>query len=186
MKFCITIITCVLLSVALQGQTAFSLKLKDTAGKEYDLSELKKNNGSVLVFLSPECPICQKYTLTLNQIEKEFLAQGIKFYGIFPGVNFKTRDINKFAKKYGITMPLLLDPSYVLTKSVAATVTPEVMLFNADGVVQYDGKVDNWFEDIGKRRTVITEYYLKDALSGLLNGTEIKVKRTTPVGCFIF
>lgn len=169
-----------------KAQTAFSFKLKSTHGKEYDLSELKKNKGSVLVFLSPECPICQKYTLTLNQIEKEFLARGIKFYGIVTGVNFKTRDINRFANKYGITMPILLDPAYALTKSVAATVTPEVMLFNADGVLLYDGKVDNWYESIGSRRTVITEFYLKDALTGFLNGTEIKVKRTTPVGCFIF
>jgi peroxiredoxin len=173
-------------AIASKAQSAFSFKLEDTAGKEYDLSELKNNKGSVLVFLSPECPICQKYTLTINQIEKAYLAQGIKFYGIVPGKNFKNKVINKFAKDYGLTMPILLDPDYVLTKSVGATVTPEVMLFNPQAAVQYDGKVDNWFEDIGSRRTVITEFYLKDALNGLISGTDIKVKRTNPVGCFIF
>lgn len=169
-----------------KAQTAFTIKLKATYGKVYDLSELKKNKASVLVFLSPECPICQKYTLTINQIQQDFSLQGVAFYGIVPGKNFKNKTINKFAKDYGLSMPILLDPDYVLTKSVGATVTPEVILFNPDGIMQYAGKVDNWYESIGSRRTVITEFYLKNAISGLINGTEINVKRTTPVGCFIF
>lgn len=152
----------------------------------YDLSELKKNKGSVLVFLSPECPICQKYTLTINQIQQAFSSQGVAFYGIVPGKNFKNKTINKFAVDYGLNMPILLDPDYVLTKSVGATVTPEVILFNADGVMQYAGKVDNWYESIGNRRAVITELYLKDAINSLLSGQLVKVKRTIPVGCFIF
>lgn len=186
MRVTIVIIAICCFAFLSKAQTAFSIKLKATDGKMYDLSELKKNKGSVLVFLSPECPICQKYTLTINQIQQAFSSQGVAFYGIVPGKNFKNKTINKFAVDYGLNMPILLDPDYVLTKSVGATVTPEVILFNADGVMQYAGKVDNWYESIGNRRAVITELYLKDAINSLLSGQLVKVKRTIPVGCFIF
>jgi peroxiredoxin len=171
---------------ALKAQLLPVFTIKDTQGKAYNLSELKNNKASVLVFMSPECPICQKYTLTINQLAQAYEAKGVKFYAVFPGKNFKKKDINTFAKEYAITMPLLLDPSYALTKGVGATVTPQVQLFNPTGEMLYSGKVDNWYEDIGKRRTVITEKYLEDAMDALLAGTPVKVKQTNPVGCFIF
>ncbi|UPT69244.1 MAG: redoxin domain-containing protein [Sphingobacteriales bacterium JAD_PAG50586_3] len=122
----------------------------------------------------------------MNQLQQAFSAQGVNFYGIIPGTNFSNDTIAYFAKNYNINMPLLVDPDYFLTQSIGATVTPEVVLLNPSAVVLYAGKVDNWYESIGTRRTVITQFYLKDALNSMLAGTPVKVKRTTPVGCFIF
>jgi hypothetical protein len=51
--------------------------------------------------------------------------------------------------------------------------------------VIYSGKIDNWFEDIGKRRTIITEFYLQDALNSVIRHREPAIKETKPVGCFI-
>lgn len=161
-------------------------KLKDMAGKEYDLAQLKNNKGSVIIFLSPECPLCQKYSLTFNKLQKDYEAKGIKFYGIIPGTNYSAAVVNGYAKKYKVSMPLLADATYGFTKDMGATVTPQVMLFNSTGAKIYSGKIDNWYETIAKRRTVITEHYLKDAMDTLLKGETVKTKVTTPVGCFIF
>lgn len=49
----------------------------------------------------------------------------------------------------------------------------------------YAGKIDNGFENIGKKRQVVTEHYLRDALESILLQKEIEIKETQPVGCFI-
>ena len=45
--------------------------------------------------------------------------------------------------------------------------------------------MDNWLGELGRRRQVITEFYLKDAIESYLNEEEIKIKKTKAIGCFI-
>jgi hypothetical protein len=51
--------------------------------------------------------------------------------------------------------------------------------------ILYRGRIDNSFVSPGKKRRVVTEHYLTAALSQILEGKEITVKKTQPTGCFI-
>jgi len=44
---------------------------------------------------------------------------------------------------------------------------------------------DNWLGELGRRRSFITEYYLKDALMSYQSGAAIKTPKTKAIGCFI-
>lgn len=139
------------------------------------------------VFLSESCPICQNQTISLKKLHEEYKTRGVSIIGVFPKEQLSDAEtINKFAKKYKIPFELIKDENQTLTKKLKATITPEVFLIRKKTQqVLYSGKVDNGFERVGKRRQVITEAYLRDALESVFNNEKIKVASTQPVGCFI-
>lgn len=141
--------------------------------------------NSVTVFYSTTCPICQKTTLTLKELKSKYEPQGISFQLIFPSRYDTKQKIKKFEKLYQIPFPFSMDHQKQITGQLNATVTPQAILTDSIGNILYSGKIDNWFENIGQRRTIITEHYLDDAISSYLKGEEIKIKKTEPVGCII-
>lgn len=174
-----------LLLSAFTATDIFSFTLRDSNNAAFKLSALKANKASVLMFLSPECPLCQSYSLTLTQLEKEFQEKGVRFYGIIPDVSFSNAVVNAYAQQYHMRMPMLRDDNRAVTNLLAAKVTPEVVVVNSNGAVVYQGRIDNWAYELGKKRRVITEHNLKDALTAIVSNQPIAVKKTKAIGCFI-
>jgi peroxiredoxin len=141
----------------------------------------------VVVFLSETCPICRQSTKALNRLAETFTRQGVVFTGIFPNASISTAATRSaFAKKYKLTFPLIADPDYRITDALQASITPEVFIRHIKtGKVVYQGKIDNQFETVGKRRQQITEHYVENVLISILQGREPDVKHTDPIGCFI-
>lgn len=139
---------------------------------------------TVVVFFSPECPLCQNYTLTLNEIQAKYKDK-VDVIAIFPGTEYSLESIKTFKMKYHILFSLWKDEKMELVKALSAKVTPEVFLFDASGKIRYQGRIDNWAYEVGRKRKVITQHDLRDALVSVLNHQEIKVKQTKAIGCFI-
>lgn len=139
---------------------------------------------TVLIFLSPECPLCQNYTLTLNTLQEQFSPQ-VSFIGIVPGNYFTNHIIREFKQSYAVRFEILRDPNKALTRRLGATVTPEVVVLNKLGNVLYQGRIDNWAYEVGRKRKQITQHDLRDVLNALLNNQKITIKRTKAIGCFI-
>lgn len=142
---------------------------------------------SVYVFLSETCPICQNQTLTLRQLYTSYAQKGVSFTGLFPNEEFSTPEsIAKFGKKYKLEFELKGDEGQKMVSRFGASITPQVYVVrNSTQEVLYQGRIDNGFEGIGKKRQVITAFYLRDALESILNSLPVAVKQTQPVGCYI-
>jgi thiol-disulfide isomerase/thioredoxin len=138
----------------------------------------------VYVFLSPECPLCQNYTRTLNQLEQNYAGK-LTIYGIVPGKTWKTTDLTAFQSKYHIAFPLQIDRDLRLVHSLHATTTPEAILMKADNTVAYQGAIDNWYKTLGKAQNHPTQNYLQDAIDYTLRHETPPVQKTSPVGCLI-
>jgi peroxiredoxin len=173
---------CCFVSVSVCGQ---AIILKDVKGKPFALNEKVKGEARVYYFLSPECPLCQSYSLTIRNLYKEFSNRPIEMIGIIPGTDFSTVTISEYEVKYKIPMKLLRDEQLTLVKKYNATITPEVVVIDAAGIVKYQGRIDNWAYELGKKRKVITEHNLRDALHSLLNHQPVRVTKTKAVGCYI-
>lgn len=161
------------------------LKLPAIDGSIFSFKELQTNKASVLIFLSPDCPLCQNYSLTISQLEGRYAKGGIKFYGIFPGKWYSIHEIKEFSRDYKLNISMLLDSNKVLSRLIKATVTPEAIVLNNVGKVLYQGRIDNWMYAVGRKRTVITKHELSDALEAIVNKKPILVSKTQPVGCLI-
>ncbi|MBE5319204.1 redoxin domain-containing protein [Pedobacter sp. MR2016-19] len=156
-----------------------TIKLINLNGRE---SGINLDKSVVIVFLSPECPLCKNYLPGLVNLRNS--NKSINFYGVISGTSYSLKEINKLKNEYGINFDLLIDRDKGLSKYLGATTTPEVFLINKMGAITYSGLIDNWSSSLGQKRLVITEKYLEEAIKDLSNGKQI-FKKTIPVGCLI-
>lgn len=157
-----------------------SFHLTDKNGKDTGLAPGKL---TVLLLWSPECPLCQNYAPVTAKLQLKY--PGVAFYGIIPGAAYTTKEVDEFSRKYKVNFPVLIDKKHSLTKYIKGTTTPEVLVINRMGAITYRGLIDNWAVSLGKKRQVITENYLDDALSQLMTAKTSIYKETKPVGCLI-
>lgn len=136
------------------------------------------------VFISPHCPICQKYSVILNDINKMAENNNITMIGVVSGTFYDQGIVDAFISKFAIEYTILMDSAYVHRNKWKATVTPEAILSVGDSVV-YRGLIDNWFYEIGKSSNKTTSHYLIDAIRALVEGRELTEKETKPVGCIL-
>lgn len=159
--------------------------LQTLSNKDTLIYGVSHNKANVYVFLSPECPLSQSYSLTLNQLNNNYKNDHICFYGIFSGTFHSTDEIKKFKEKYGIEFPLFQDMDYNLARKLGATTTPEAFVLDSKGIIVYSGRIDNWAYEVSKKRQVITEHNLEDALESIVNNKTVAINKTKAVGCFI-
>ncbi len=139
---------------------------------------------TVYVFLREDCVISQNYTPTLNRLYEQYRSARIGFQGVFPGS--RDAQVNAFREKYKIAFPLKTDHYLAVTKKMGATITPEVIIYNnACETVLYQGRIDDTYVRVGKRKSVATTSELADALSAIINNSPIAVRKTEAIGCLI-
>jgi thiol-disulfide isomerase/thioredoxin len=161
-----------------------SVKLADPLHKRNTSLNLNAKPFSLFIFISPECPLCQNYTKTINQLYKQFNQQ-VAVYGIVPGRAYTAKDIRAFKNKYLTNFDILIDTKQLLTHYVDAAVTPQAILMDNGGNLLYTGAIDDWVQGLGKKRTTALHYYVKDAIEQSLLHAEVTIKKTTAYGCRI-
>ncbi|MGB0883952.1 MAG: redoxin domain-containing protein [Flavobacteriales bacterium] len=151
-------------------------------GEHIDLEH--SNQLTVLLFMDPECPLCENYTLNFNKLSSSYPK--LKVYAVFSGADLYTKQqLIDFKSRYKLNMTFVWDKSFELAKAYQAKVTPEVVLISETGEVLYQGKVDNWLEKLGRRRKTVSQFYLNQAIESHLKGDSVQTKRTQAIGCLI-
>ena len=162
----------------------FHGSLKTHDGKTYALKPPVNRVATVFVFLLPDCPASQSYTLTLNTLSKKYQSKQVQFLGIVPGTYATAAEVKAFVKTYKVSFPVLADTAYKLVRCLGATIVPEAFVVDRKGVTQYAGRIDNWLVSAGKKRN-ITTHELDDAITAVINKKPVKVKKTKAIGCYI-
>lgn len=175
----------ILFSTAVFPQEIFKVNLPDEANKPFSFFEIKANKASVIIFFDTDCPLCKNYTLTVNELSRKYSAKGIQFYLAFPGRLTGLAEIKNFKEYYRLNVKTLHDNKHELLKILKAKVTPEVFVLSNNAELLYSGAIDNWMYQTGKKRKVVTQYYLDDALTEIINGRTPKVKKNKAYGCII-
>jgi hypothetical protein len=136
------------------------------------------------IFLSPECPLSQNYSLVLNDLQKKF-SKELRLFGIIPGKAYSDQVVKQFIGDYKLRFPVWIDLKKELSNYVQATVTPEVVLLNRSGTLVYRGAIDDWVQSLGKKKPEARVHYVEDAIKAYLQNKDVPVKMTTPIGCLI-
>lgn len=161
------------------GTVLEDFKMTDTNGKEQSFSKLKGEKGTIIVFLSVQCPVVKAYDERINQIAADYQAKGINFIGINSN-STETPDAVKAhaAEKY--KFPVLLDAGNVFADKLGANYTPEMFLFDASNKLVYHGSVDN--DRSGEN---VSTQFLRTAMDENLAGKAITRPETKAFGCTI-
>lgn len=162
------------------GATVDSFSLADTDGATRSLNDLRGKNGTLVVWLSAQCPVVRGYKDRINQIAEAYRAKGIAFVGINSNVTEDLNWVRSNKAEFGYNFPVLIDKGNVLADKWGASVTPEVYYLDAKNVLLYHGAIDN--DRSGKN---ITDQYLRTALDSALSGKPIARTRANAFGCTI-
>jgi len=156
----------------------------DLDGKSHWLGENPGCQGVVLVFLSTDCPISNRYLPVLNElVGKDRAKPTIRVFGVISSPHISREEALAHSEKFKPQFPILFDASGELREQLAPTHTPHAFLLSPRGATLYNGSIDDRFAAINNAKLTVTKNYLKDAIQSLLKHEPISVARTTPVGC---
>lgn len=161
------------------GETVENFTLNDTNSKSVSFNDLKGKNGTVIVFVSAQCPVVRQYNERMTKLAAEYQAKGINFIGI----NSNATESLEWAKSHAAEnykFSVLIDKGNVLADKLGANVTPEMFYFNEKDVLVYRGAIDN-----DKSGENVTVNYLKDAMDLTLAGKPVVKTTAFAIGCSI-
>jgi peroxiredoxin len=161
------------------GTTLENFKLPDVNGKEQSFENLEGKKGTIIVFVSAQCPVVKAYNERISQLAADYKDKGINVVGI----NSNSTESVEWVKTHtteNYKFPVLIDKGNVIADKLSATSTPEMYLFDADNKLVYHGAIDN-----DKSATNITNNFLRTALDEFLAGKPITKAETKAIGCTI-
>jgi len=136
--------------------------------------------------MGEECRICEYYAQPLNRMHEEFASDSISFVGLFPNKYSTESGIANFRSKYKIQFPIKREFFGTKAKAFDVKVTPEVVVYDhALAKIIYQGRIDNSYHRVGRRRQVITENELLEVLQAITEGREIETESADSIGCYI-
>jgi hypothetical protein len=159
--------------------------LVDLHGRELRPFADAQAKALALVYILPDCPIGNSYLPELNRLNRTLADRGVQMVLVHADSATSAERARQHAREYGIEAPVVLDPRHAWVRRAGVTVAPEAAVFSPSGELLYRGRINNQYAGLGKRRMVVTQHDLKDALEAILAGRPVKEPRTQAVGCLI-
>ncbi len=175
-----------LLLLALAAITNPNLRVPDTTGAERAPLSPAKGEVSAVFFVSHDCPISNYYAQEIRRICEQYAEKGLRCSLVYVDPTLTDAAAAKHAEEYAHgNYPKLVDRTHALVDSTGATVTPQVFVIRDNHAVAYSGRIDNFYVALGKKRRIVTEHDLRDALDAVFSGSPVARPASNPVGCFI-
>ncbi|WP_201715578.1 thiol-disulfide oxidoreductase ResA [Rossellomorea arthrocnemi] len=114
------------------GDQAPDFQLETLKGETVKLSDFK-GQGIFLNFWATYCPPCKEEMPYMQNQYEEFKDKGVTILAIDVGEPKVT--VDKFAKRYGLTFPILLDQNQEVLDSYGVGPIPVTFLIDEDGKV---------------------------------------------------
>ena len=128
-------------------------------------------------------PGSNRYAPAIQRISAKYEGRAA-FWLAYPDSSESAEKIRQHEREYNYKLPALRDPQRVLVKLAQARVTPEVAVFDTSRHLAYHGRIDDWYQDLGRARRVPTTHELEDAIQAVLSG-HTPPASVPGVGCFI-
>lgn len=161
-------------------------KMKDISGKNISVKDAMQHNGVLVMFSCNTCPYVMKNqsrTLQLAAFAKQYNIGVILLNsnegGRSDGDSYT--DMQSYAKQQGYDFYYVVDTGSKLANAYGASRTPEIYLFDANGVLQYKGAIDDNPSNAGE----VKRSHAKEAILEMAAGKPVSVKESRSMGCGI-
>lgn len=161
------------------------LAVETIDGQRWNWVDQENSPFTVFLFVNTTCPIANACQPRLMELSREFVPKGFRFVEIHADPKLTIEAAREHAREFEIRIPVALDPSQMIAKTLGAKVTPEAIVVDRHAQILYRGRIDDQFVGYGKKRPTPTREDLREALNELCAGKPITVRQTTPVGCLI-
>ena len=158
-----------------------SFTLPDTNGNDVTFPE----GVCAVVFTCNHCPYALAWHERLLAVASDYEDRGVQTVFINPNdAERYPRDsfdaMRERVEREGWSVPYLRDESQEVARAFDAKTTPDVFVFDGDGILRYRGAPDADHMD-----EVQNAAWLRSALDALLDGRDVAQPETTPVGCSV-
>ena len=178
-------------SAAKIGQPAPDFTGSASNGKTFHLADYR-GKFVVLEWHNNGCPYTQKHYKSGNMqnLQKQWTAKGVVWFTVISSAPGKqgyvnANEENNYLAKMGASpTAVLLDSSGTIGHLYDAKTTPQMIVINPQGVMVYDGAIDNRPTDDVKDISGATNY-VNLALEQSLAGKPVEIAATRPYGCSV-
>ena len=162
------------------GATIEDFTLPDADNKERSLKSLAGKNGTVLLFISVQCPVSNDYNERMEKLAQDYKAKGVAVIGINSNVAEDATAVKAHAQNNKLSFPILKDPGNKIADRLGAKVTPEAYFLDAGNKLLYHGRIDN-----ARNAAQLETSDLRNALDAALAGKAIEKSEAKAFGCSI-
>ena len=162
------------------GATIEDFTLPDVDNKERSLKSLAGKNGTVLLFISVQCPVSNDYNERMEKLAQDYKAKGITVIGINSNVAEDAPAAKAHAAQNKLSFPILKDSGNKIADKLGAQVTPEAYFLDASNKLLYHGRIDN-----ARNAANIESNDLRNALDAALAGKAVEKTEAKAFGCSI-
>ena len=130
------------------GQQAPAFTLLDPDGNAYSLDGLMGEKGLLVAFICNHCPYVQAVIDRFVADAQLLQADGVNVVAVMSNdYRYVSADspanMKKFGRQHGFTFPYLVDEDQSVGRAYGAVCTPDFFGFNAEGALQYRGRLDD-------------------------------------------
>ncbi len=129
------------------GAPAPDFQLPATDGRSYSFGDIAGANGTLVMFICNHCPYVQSVIDRIVRDARDLQAAGIGVVAI------SANDVAEYpqdgpeqmkaeARRHGFTFPYLYDETQDVARAYGAECTPDFFGYNAEGKLQYRGRLD--------------------------------------------
>lgn len=168
------------------GWKAPGFTLKDTQVNTHTLNSLMGSKGLLVAFISNHCPYVIAIIERLVEDAKLLQKEGIGVVAIMPN-DFKAypddspENMVLFAKKHHFSFPYLVDETQEVALAYNAVCTPDFYGFNAEGELQYRGRLD----DAKMEEKEVIQHELRHAMLEVARTGQGPKEQMASMGCSI-
>lgn len=171
---------------ARRGRSAPDVELKSFDGRSYKLSDFN-DQIVVLEWFSTDCPFSRYHydtKSTMIDLAKKYKDKEVAWFAINSTASTNPAANVTFMKEHKLPYPIIDDRAGRIGRAFGARTTPHVFVIDQDGVVAYQGAIDN--APMGKvEADVANVNYVDQAISQLLAGQNVSTPATPPYGCSV-
>lgn len=171
------------------GTTAPDFSLAAASGKTVKLSDFK-GKTVVLEWLNHGCPFVRKHydSGNMQSLQRTYTGKGVVWLSIISSaegkqghVDAKGAAADKVSNKSSAT-DILLDPTGTVGKTYEAKTTPHMYVINPQGVLVYQGAIDDK-ASADPADVKSAKNYVAAALDATLSGKAVAIGSTKSYGC---
>lgn len=173
------------------GQPAPDFTAVDSNGQTHKLSDYK-GKFVVLEWHNNGCPYVRKHyeSGNMQKLQKEWTSKGVIWLTVIssaPGQQgyVSAPEENAYMKQMNAApTAALLDPNGAVGHLYGAKTSPHMFVVNQQGVLIYDGAIDNK-PTTDKADVNGANNYVSDALTSAMSGRAVDQATTRPYGCSV-
>ena len=165
---------------------ATSIRLPDLTGTLIDpLDAPTSIKATVVLFVSVDCPVSNRYAPEVIRLHDRFKTQGIAFWIVYPNPAESVATITRHLEEYRYPSRALLDPTHAFVRAAGISMTPEAAVYDRAGRLVYRGRIDDRYVNIGLERPAPTRRDLEEVLIAITSGQAVTPRMTEAVGCYV-